>query len=360
MAEEKHILTPEEEAELMLKLRNLKVIFPNTHGIVKAVEGIDIDIKKGECVALVGESGCGKSVTSLAIMKLLASPPAMMQVDELKVDGEELKDYSNKRMQSVRGGKISMIFQDALTALNPVMTVGKQISEVFINHSGGYDEDENGEATTENAPKKRTRMSKKEAKERAIHALELVGVPDPARRYNDFPHQLSGGMRQRVLIAMAFACSPELIIADEPTTALDVTIQAQVLDVLKKMQKSHGTSLLLITHDLSIVANMADRIYVMYCGKIVEVSPAYQLFKKPYHPYTRGLLGAIPKLSDEKHVFSQIPDSVPNPMNKPKGCYFSPRCAYATEECRTNMPPLVELGDGRCVRCFHSFDKNEA
>ncbi len=346
MAEENRVLTPEEEAELMLKLRNLKVIFPNTHGIVKAVEGIDIDIKKGECIALVGESGCGKSVTSLAIMKLLSSPPALVQVDELKVGGEELKDYSNKKMQSVRGGKISMIFQDALTALNPVMTVGKQISEVFLNHSAGADG---------NTP----RMSKKEAKERAIRALELVGVPDPARRYNDFPHQLSGGMRQRVLIAMAFACDPELIIADEPTTALDVTIQAQVLDVLKKMQKSHGTSLLLITHDLSIVANMADRIYVMYCGKIVEVSPAYELFKKPYHPYTRGLLGAIPKLSDEKHVFVQIPDSVPNPMNKPRGCYFSPRCAYATEECRTQMPPLVDVGGGRCVRCFHSFDKTE-
>ncbi len=352
MSEEKHILTPEEEAELMLKLRNLKVIFPNSHGIVKAVEGIDMDIKKGECVALVGESGCGKSVTSLAIMKLLSTPPAMIKVDELKVDGEELKDYTNKRMQSVRGGKISMIFQDALTALNPVMTIGKQISEVFLNHSVGY------EADGDNS-KKRVRMSKKEAKERAIRALELVGVPDPARRYNDFPHQLSGGMRQRVLIAMAFACSPELIIADEPTTALDVTIQAQVLDVLKKMQKSHGTSLLLITHDLSIVANMADRIYVMYCGKIVEVSPAYELFKKPYHPYTRGLLGAIPKLSDEKHVFMQIPDSVPNPMNKPEGCYFSPRCAYATEECRTKMPPLVDVGGSRCVRCYHSFDKEE-
>ncbi len=358
MAEETRVLTPEEEADLMLKLRNLKVIFPNAHGIVKAVEGIDMDIGKGECVALVGESGCGKSVTSLAIMKLLASPPAMMQVDELKVDGEELKDYSNKRMQSVRGGKISMIFQDALTALNPVMTVGKQIAEVFLNHSASYDPEENREEA-EGAPKKRARMSKKEAKERAIRALELVGVPDPARRYNDFPHQLSGGMRQRVLIAMAFACSPELIIADEPTTALDVTIQAQVLDVLKKMQKSHGTSLLLITHDLSIVANMADRIYVMYCGKIVEVSPAYELFKKPYHPYTRGLLGAIPKLSDEKHVFVQIPDSVPNPMNKPKGCYFSPRCAYATEECRSEMPPLRDLGGGRCVRCFHSFDQAE-
>jgi len=320
--------------ELMLKLRNLKVIFPNAMGVVKAVEGIDLDIRKGECVALVGESGCGKSVTSLAIMKLLNSPPALMQVDELCVDGIELKDYSNKKMQDVRGKKISMIFQDAMSALNPVMTVGRQIQEVFLTQKG---------------------VSKKEAKERAIRALELVGIPEPARRYNDFPHQLSGGMRQRVLIAMAFACSPELIIADEPTTALDVTVQAQVLDVLKRMQKSHNTSLLLITHDLSIVANMADTICVMYCGKIVEKSPAYELFKSPYHPYTRGLLGAIPKLSDERHVFIQIPDSVPNPMNKPKGCYFHPRCAYATDECREKMPPLRDVGGGRMVRCHHSL-----
>lgn len=322
--------------ELMLKLRNLKVIFPNAMGVVKAVEGIDLDIRKGECVALVGESGCGKSVTSLAIMKLLNSPPALMHVDELCVDGIELKDYSNKKMQDVRGKKISMIFQDAMSALNPVMTVGRQIQEVFLTQKG---------------------ISKKEAKERAIKALELVGIPEPARRYNDFPHQLSGGMRQRVLIAMAFACSPELIIADEPTTALDVTVQAQVLDVLKRMQKSHNTSLLLITHDLSIVANMADTICVMYCGKIVEKSPAYDLFKAPYHPYTRGLLGAIPKLSDERHVFIQIPDSVPNPMNKPKGCYFHPRCAYATDECREKMPPLRDVGGGRMVRCHHSLEE---
>ena len=323
--------------ELMLKLRNLKVIFPNEMGVVRAVEGIDLDIRKGECVALVGESGCGKSVTSLAVMKLLNTPPALIRVDELKVDGIELKDYSNKKMQSVRGNKISMIFQDAMSALNPVMTVGKQIQEVFLTQG---------------------KISKKEAKLRSIKALEMVGIPEPARRYNDFPHQLSGGMRQRVLIAMAFACSPKLIIADEPTTALDVTVQAQVLDVLKRMQKGHDTSLLLITHDLSIVANMADTICVMYCGKIVEKSPAYPLFKKPYHPYTKGLLGAIPKLSDERHVFIQIPDSVPNPMNKPAGCYFHPRCPYATEECRTQMPPLKDMGDGRMVRCFHCLEED--
>ena len=323
--------------ELMLKLCNLKVIFINAMGVVKAVEGIDLDIHKGEYVALVGESGCGKSVTSLAIMKLLNTPPALISVDELVVGGEELKDYSNKKMQDIRGKKISMIFQDAMSALNPVMIVGRQIQEVFLTQKD---------------------ISKKEAKARAIKALELVGIPEPARRYNAFPHQLSGGLRQRVLIAMAFACNPELIIADEPTTALDVTIQAQVLDVLKRMQKNHNTALLLITHDLSIVANMADTICVMYCGKIVEKSPAYELFKKPYHPYTKGLLGAIPKLSDERHVFVQIPDSVPNPMNKPKGCYFHPRCAYATDKCRECMPPLRSVGGGRMVRCFHSLEED--
>lgn len=320
------------DKEKILELRNLKVIFPTQRGVVKAVEGIDLDVHKGECVALVGESGCGKSVTSLAIMKLLNSPPALMSVDSLKVDGLEMKDYTPKQMQEVRMDKMSMIFQDAMSALNPVMTIGKQIQEVFTHRDG---------------------VKGKEAKKWVIQALELVGIPEPERRYNQFPHQLSGGMRQRVLIAMAFASNPALIIADEPTTALDVTVQAQVLEVLQKMQRSHDTGLLLITHDLSVVANMADTICVMYCGKIVEKAPAKELFHKPLHPYTKGLLGAIPKLSDERHTFVQIPDSVPSPMNKPKGCYFHTRCAYATEACRQAQPPLREVEPGRFVRCHH-------
>ncbi|MBP3437052.1 MAG: ABC transporter ATP-binding protein [Clostridia bacterium] len=337
MNDEKKISSPDTtEQENTLTLRNLKVIFPNEAGVIRAVEGIDLDIKPGECVALVGESGCGKSMTSLAIMKLLSSPPAMIRVDELKLNGEDLTLLSEQKMQSIRGSQMSMIFQDAMTALNPVMTVGRQLDEIFMRHSN---------------------MKRKEAKEHSIKALAMVGVPSPELRYKDFPHQLSGGMRQRVLIAMAFACQPKLIIADEPTTALDVTIQAQVLELLSDMQRKHNTSLLLITHDLSIVANMADRIYVMYSGKIVETANAYELFKKPLHPYTEGLLGAIPRLSDDHHEFIQIPDSVPHPMFKPQGCYFHPRCRYATEECKCDMPPLREIAPGHCVRCFHPLSE---
>ena len=225
-----------------------------------------------------------------------------------------------------------MIFQDALTALNPVMTVGRQMDEIFLRHG---------------------KMSKKEAKAASIQALSLVGVPSPERRYHDYPHQLSGGMRQRVLIAMAFAVKPKLIIADEPTTALDVTIQAQVLDLLKKLQKEHGTALILITHDLSVVAHMADTVHVMYSGKIVEEAPLRKLFKAPCHPYTQGLLASVPKLDACTTRFVQIPDQVPNPMHKPAGCYFHPRCSYCTKECQESMPRLIELEAGRKIRCHH-------
>ena len=318
--------------ENVLEIRNLKVIFPNEAGIIRAVEGIDLDVPRGKCAALVGESGCGKSVTSLAAMKLLSSPPAIWRADALRLCGEDLLACSEKRMRQLRGKSISMIFQDALTALNPVMTVGRQTDEVFRRHGG---------------------MSRREARRSSVEALRLVGVPDPEMRYKAYPHELSGGMRQRVLIAMAFACMPELIIADEPTTALDVTIQAQVLDVLGSMQKKHGTSLLLITHDLSVVVNMADVIYVMYSGKIVEKADTRSLFLRPLHPYTRGLIASVAKPDDEKGAFVQIPDSLPNPMHKPQGCYFHPRCPYATDRCRQQMPPLGGAGEGRLVRCWN-------
>ena len=329
-----------------LEVKNLKVIFPTEAGIVRAVDRIDLEIEEGQCAAIVGESGCGKSVTSLAVMKLLSSPPAIMRVDTLKLNGNDIKDLTDKQMQKVRGKDVAMVFQDALTALNPVMTVGRQIDEIFLAHGREHFRGQDGKFLGHFA-------RKKEAKRRTIEALKLVGISDAELRYKAYPHQLSGGMRQRVLIAMAFACNPNLIIADEPTTALDVTIQAQVLDVLKELQRKQHTSLMLITHDLSIVMNMADEIYVMYCGKIVERAKTRELFKNPLHPYTNGLLGSIARIDDDSKRFVQIPSSLPSPMHKPEGCYFHPRCAYATERCRQEMPPLEQLEGGRCIRCWN-------
>ena len=322
----------------LLSIKNLKVVFPSEMGVVRAVEGIDLSLRPGECAAIVGESGCGKSVTSQAIMRLLNSPPALMQAQELTFDGHDLLKMEENELCELRGRDICMIFQDALTALNPVMTVGRQMDEIFLRHQ---------------------KISKKEAKAASINALKLVGVPSPERRYHDYPHQLSGGMRQRVLIAMAFAVKPKLIIADEPTTALDVTIQAQVLDLLKKLQKEHNTALILITHDLSVVAHMADTVHVMYSGKIVEEASLRNLFKAPWHPYTQGLLASVPKLDECATRFVQIPDQVPNPMHKPSGCYFHPRCSYCTEQCRESMPPLTELEDGRKVRCHYPLKEGK-
>ena len=322
--------------ETMLDVRNLKVIFPCAGGVIRAVEGVDLMTRKGECVALVGESGCGKSVTAFSIMKLLRTPPSVSRMDRLQLDGQDLTHLTEREMERVRGKDMAMIFQDAMTALNPVMTVGKQIEEVYRRH---------------------TNLAKAEAWKRTVRALELVGVPEAASRANAFPHELSGGMRQRVLIALAFACMPKLIIADEPTTSLDVTIQAQVLDVLKSMQQDHDVSALLITHDLGVVAKMADTVYVMYSGKIVERGALQELFTTPLHPYTRGLLASVPRLSNEKHTFVQIPDTVPHPMRKPSGCYFHPRCFRAGEQCSQHMPRLETAPNGRQVRCWHPLDQ---
>lgn len=322
----------------ILDIKNLKVVFPTEMGLLRAVEGIDLQVEKGKCVAIVGESGCGKSVTSLASMRLLNPAEAIVRVDRMELDGIDITKLSEKEMQELRGKKISMIFQDALSALNPVMTIGRQLDEIFRRH---------------------LELSKKEAKERSIEALRLVGVPDPEMRYKAYPHEVSGGMRQRVLIAMAFACNPDLIIADEPTTALDVTIQEQVLKVLNDMQRQKGTALILITHDLSVVVHMADEICVMYCGKIVEKAATYDLFKNPLHPYTKGLIASVPKMGDEKGEFVQIPDSLPNPIDKPQGCYFHPRCPYATEICREKMPALRTLENKRQIRCWNFREEGE-
>ena len=325
-------------SDSILSVKNLKVIFPNSRGAIRAVEGVSLNVRPGECAALVGESGCGKSVTSLALMRLLNSPPALWQADEMIFDGRDMLSLSEEQLLDIRGKDICMIFQDALTALNPVMTVGRQMDEIFIRHSG---------------------MTKKQARQASIEALKMVGVPSPAQRCQNYPHQLSGGMRQRVLIAMAFSAHPKLIIADEPTTALDVTIQAQVLDILKTLQRENNTALLLITHDLSVVAHMADTVHVMYCGKMVEEAPVGQLFQHPQHPYTQGLMASVPSLSEKRTRFYQIPDHVPSPMHKPAGCFFHPRCSRCAEECTKRMPPLITLPDGRAIRCFHPGDAAE-
>ena len=312
-----------------IEVKNLKVVFPDRGRMIRAVEGVDLTVKKGECLALVGESGCGKSMTSLSCMKLQPSLAAV-RLDQLCICGEDVTDYTDRQMQALRGSKISMIFQDALTALNPVMTIGKQMDEIYRCHE---------------------KISKKEAKMRSIKA---VGIPDAELRYHAFPHELSGGMRQRVLIAMAFACEPEVIIADEPTTALDVTIQAQILELLSKMQKEKQTALLLITHDLSVVRSMADRIAVMYSGKIVEEAPAKELLENPLHPYTKGLMAAVARLDDDKKEFVQIPGHLPDPADKPAGCYFHPRCPYAATACKKAMPLLTQNEQGRKVRCYEA------
>ncbi len=374
------------EKEKVLSVKNLKVMFVSDRGMIRSVEGVDLDVNQGECVALVGESGCGKSVTSLTIMGLRNEPPCLWKADklDLNIDGEQvsLLGKTEEELQDIRGKHMAMVFQDPMTCLNPVMTCGAQIDEVFLRHQKPMLEEELAEAKEKKAALKRNaKMLKEEGKTEeaakllaeaktikcrsikdiarlhSISALKAVNVPSPEKRYLDYPHQLSGGMRQRVMIAMAYACRPTFMIADEPTTALDVTIQAQVLELMSGLQRCNDTGLLLITHDLSVVANMADKIYVMYSGKIVECAKTDELFDNPLHPYTRGLLGSIPKLGG-KHGqrFVQIPDNVPHPTMKPDGCYFHPRCSYATDKCRKCMPKLETLESGRQVRCWHWKD----
>ena len=316
----------------ILEVKNLRVVFPTEEGVVRAVEGIDVSVAPGECVAIVGESGCGKSVSALAIMRLLSSPPALVKADGVVFDGADFFALADRELQNIRGRDMSIIFQDALTALNPVTTIGSQITEVFTKH---------------------TDYSKREAKELTIEALRAVGIPSPERRFSDYPHRLSGGMRQRVLIAMAFILKPKLIIADEPTTALDVTIQAQVLDLRKTLQRAHGTSLMLITHDLSVVAQTSDTVYVMYAGKIVEKAAVRDLFRTPLHPYSKALFALTQTISTPGGRLAQIPFAVPNPMDKPAGCYFHPRCGAAGDVCRAKMPVLEEIGGGRQIRCHN-------
>jgi len=318
----------------LLEVKGLKTYFYTEDGVVRAVDGVNFEVYPGEVLGLVGESGCGKSVTSLSIMRLI-SRPGRVDAGEILLDGENLLDLPEEEMIKVRGNRISMIFQQPQTALNPVFKVGDQLAEVLNVHQD---------------------MGREAGWRRAVALLKMVGVPDPERRVEAYPHELSGGMAQRVMIAMALACVPELLIADEPTTALDVTIQAQILDLMRDMRKEMGTSVILITHDLGVVAEMAERVAVMYAGEIVEQTDVNSLFDEPLHPYTQGLIGSIPVLGEIKEKLDVIPGSVPNLINLPPGCRFAPRCQarvkHALTICSEVKPELEEVKSDHHVRCW--------
>jgi oligopeptide/dipeptide ABC transporter ATP-binding protein len=323
-------------SEKLVDIRNLKTYFYTEDGVVPAVDGVDMYVKRGETLGVVGESGCGKSVTSLSVMRLIASPPGKIVAGEILFEGEDLIKKSEAEMRKIRGNDISMIFQEPMTSLNPVYTIGDQISEAIQLHQG---------------------LSYKEATDKAIEMLRLVGIPLPERRVKEYPHQLSGGMRQRVMIAMALSCNPKLLIADEPTTALDVTIQAQILELMKKLKKELGMAIMLITHDLGVVAEMCERVVVMYGGKVVEEGDAVSIFKSPLHPYTEGLLQSIPRMDEDVERLHVIEGVVPNPLHLPEGCRFHPRCPVAVEKCLQSQPQLEQVAPGRFVACFLAADR---
>jgi peptide/nickel transport system ATP-binding protein/oligopeptide transport system ATP-binding protein len=317
----------------LLEVNDLRTHFPTRAGLVRAVDGVSFHLDRGELLGLVGESGCGKSITALSVMRLIA-PPGKIVGGEITFDGKSLLALSDAEMRQIRGDDIAMIFQDPMTSLNPVYTVGEQIAEALRLHR---------------------KLSRRQAREAAIEAMREVAIPDPARRINDYPHQLSGGMRQRVMIAMALACDPKLLIADEPTTALDVTIQAQILELLNDLRRTRELAVLLITHDLGVVAEVADRVAVMYTGRIVEESPVQELFARPKHPYTEGLLRSVPKLTADDVVrktrLETIEGVVPSPTDLPPGCHFAPRCPYRMPRCTAEDIPLYQLEGAVQVRC---------
>lgn len=317
-------------SEKVIEVKNMNTHFFTSKGVVKAVDGVDFEINSGETLAIVGESGCGKSVTSKSILRLVPDPGKIV-AGEINFLGKNLLDFKERDMRNLRGNKISMIFQEPMTSLNPVFTVEYQLGEVLKLHRG---------------------LNKKEARAESIELLELVGIPNAEKVVDEYPFALSGGMRQRVMIAMALACNPRLLIADEPTTALDVTIQAQVLELMSKLQDELDTAILFITHDLAVVAEIADRVDVMYSGRVVEEAGVDELFDHPMHPYTIGLLESIPDLNTDDEVLHAIEGVVPNPLNRPDGCQFSPRCEKSMDICKREMPDLFDLGNGRKVRCW--------
>ncbi|UWE04146.1 ABC transporter ATP-binding protein [Laceyella sacchari] len=316
----------------ILEVKDLHVSFKTYKGEVKAVRGVDFHLDKGETIAIVGESGCGKSVTSQTIMRLIPNPPGVIKQGEIIFEGTDLTKASEKQMEKIRGSEISMIFQDPMTSLNPTLTIGTQIMEGLIKHQ---------------------KLDKKTAREKAIEMLRLVGIPSPESRLDQYPHQFSGGMRQRAMIAIALACQPKVLIADEPTTALDVTIQAQIIDLMKALQEKTGTSIILITHDLGVVADIADRVVVMYAGKVVESGKLEEIFYQPKHPYTWGLLGSMPRLDlTRDQELLPIMGTPPNLLDPPKGCPFAARCQHAMSICTQEMPELDEVSSTHQVACW--------
>jgi oligopeptide/dipeptide ABC transporter ATP-binding protein len=325
-------------ADHLLEVKDLQTVFETEDGTVRAVDGVSFHIDPGETLGLVGESGCGKSVTSLSIMRLV-SRPGRIAGGQILFDGQDLLKKSDSEMRAIRGNRISMIFQEPMTSLNPVYTVGDQIAEAIVLHQ---------------------KKSHRAAFSLAVEMLRKVGIPSPEKRAREYPHQMSGGMRQRVMIAMALSCNPQLLIADEPTTALDVTIQAQILELIKTMQQEFGSAVLIITHDLGVVAEVADRVCVMYTGKIVEQADSHTLYARAYHPYTEGLLRSIPRLDQGRGRLHVIEGNVPNPLHLPPGCRFAPRCPYVEDKCRAAQPPLMDVGGGTMAACIIPPDQRRA
>ena len=327
---------PVPEGSHLLEVDDLKMYFHTQDGVVKAVDGVSYTLDRGETLGVVGESGSGKSVTHMTIMGLIDMPPGKIEGGDIRYRGHSLLEMTEEQMQHIRGNDIAMIFQDPMTSLNPVYTIGRQLGEGLRLHRG---------------------YSKEQALQRAVELLDMVGIPNPEQRVKDYPHQFSGGMRQRVMIAMALACDPDILIADEPTTALDVTIQAQIIELMQEMQKKNGNAIVMITHDLGVVADVADKIMVMYAGHPVEFGTAEEIFYNPVHPYTWGLIRSIPKpAGDEKESLTPIEGNPPSLVNLPAGCPFSPRCPYATDRCHTEMPELYVTETGHYSRCHFSGD----
>lgn len=319
------------QSETLLEIKDLCVEFKTMAGTVHAVDHLSYTLHRGEKLGIVGESGSGKSVSSLAMMQLIPNPPGKVTGGQILYNGKDLVKLSEREMQKIRGNEISMIFQEPMTSLNPIIRCGKQIAESLRLHRG---------------------MKKKEAMEEAIKMMQAVGIANPAVRAYEYPHQISGGMRQRVMIAMALACQPQILIADEPTTALDVTIQAQILDLIRDLNQSMNTSVVFITHDLGVVSELCDTVIVMYNGHIVEKAPVADIFREPLHPYTQGLLSAIPRITKERKPLSTIEGMVPNPVERIKGCRFWPRCPKACDRCRKEEPPVFSAEENRQVRCW--------